>query len=98
MRPILSCFIAGLLTLATIQDSAADLIVTPTRIILDDRTPGAEFRAVNTSQEPRAYRVAWRELRMAANGQLVERSGDTAHGAASALVRVSPAQIRLRNA
>lgn len=96
MRHAIPLLLALLLPLLGAAPCLADLIVTPTRIVLSDTAPRAEFRAVNASGETREYQVVWRQLRMTASGQLVEAEGDNVAGAASAIVRVVPAQIRLQ--
>ena len=95
MRYTHRLLVALAISLAGTGSALADLVVTPTRIVLSDNEGNAEFRAVNMSAEAREYRIAWRQMRMAANGQLAELAGDGAAGAASALVRVTPTQIRL---
>lgn len=95
MRLILRLLAGLALSVAAAGPSLANLIVTPTRIVLSDEFRGAEFRAVNTSSEVREYQIAWRQMRMAANGQLVDRTRESAAGASSAIVQVSPTRIRL---
>lgn len=72
----------------------AELLITPKRIILDESSRDAVFRLVNRSTETRTYELAWRQMRMAADGSL-EDAGDAAPGGADRLVMVAPMRVTL---
>ena len=71
------CRSAALLTAATIAAAApagagvGDLLVAPTRVVLDGRK-GAEIILNNIGEEPATYRVSVEFRRMNADGQLVD--------------------------
>lgn len=96
LRHILGSLV--LLSLITVLPLAAnaELLITPKRLILDDSKRVGEFRALNTSSEPKLYGISWRQIRMSETGQIYEIKEPNAPGSASDIVRVSPSQVSLQ--
>ncbi len=82
------------IVLAHLSISSANVLVTPTRIVLTDDSPNATYTAVNRSQDTKIVTVEWRQLQMLPSGRL-ERVDNNAPGSASGLVSVSPQRMRL---
>lgn len=97
MRPSIRTLFAILALAAAIGISgpaAADLIITPKRLVLDSATNDAVFRLVNSSSGRRTYELVWTQLRMDAGGRLVD-AGDDAPGGVAGLLRVAPTRVTL---
>jgi hypothetical protein len=56
---------------AALSGGIGDLLVTPTRIVLDRRTRTAEIALINTGNSPATYRIETQHMRMKENGDLV---------------------------
>ena len=75
---------------------AGDLLVAPTRVILEGRTRSAEVTLVNVGREPATYRVTLLHLAMTETGELKEiEKPDPGAPFADDLVRFSPRQVTL---
>ncbi|HXH37962.1 MAG TPA: hypothetical protein VNN08_05010 [Thermoanaerobaculia bacterium] len=80
---------------AATSGGIGDLLVTPTRIVLDHRTRTAEIALINTGSSPATYRIEIQHMRMRENGDLTpvdEQAGDFA----DALVQFSPRSVKLQ--
>lgn len=75
-------------------EGAGDLMVAPTRVVLEGRTRSAELTLVNRGSRPAMYRVSFVSLRMTESGAL-ERVPTPGPDDAAALVRFSPRQVLL---
>jgi hypothetical protein len=75
---------------------AGDLLVAPTRIVLEARTRSAEITLVNIGREPATYRVTLLHLAMTEAGELKEiEKPEPGAPFADDLVRFSPRQVTL---
>ena len=103
LRALKSCCI-GLTGLATVMtmtttsaQAAGDLLVAPTRVVLDgDR--GTEVILNNIGSETATYRISLELRRMTADGRLEEVSEDQANAmeqAAKAMIRYAPRRVTL---
>jgi P pilus assembly chaperone PapD len=73
-----------------------DLLVAPTRVILEGRTRSAELTLVNTGSATATYRISFINLRMDHNGQMaeIEEAGE-GERFSDHLIRYSPRQVVL---
>lgn len=96
--PVLLRLILGLTLAALIGGvpggARAELLITPKRVVLDDKSRDATFRLVNTSSVTQSYELIWRQLRMDEQGGLIE-ARDGAPGGVNRLVMVSPMRVTL---
>jgi P pilus assembly chaperone PapD len=95
-------FLANLLLVFVVATGAhaaaggiGDLLVTPTRIVLDRHTRTAEIALINTGSAPTTYRIETQHLRMRPNGELVPAGDEPAGAFADALIQFSPHRLRL---
>ena len=100
-RNIVKTAIAGLAGLATLAPSAGsaqgDLLIAPTRLILDGRR-GAEVILANQGSEEATYRITLELRRMDENGNLVpveESEASAAEKAALEMIRYAPRRVTL---
>ena len=100
-RNIVKTAIAGLAGLATLVPSAGsaqgDLLIAPTRLILDGRR-GAEVILANQGSEEATYRISLELRRMDENGNLVpveESEANAAEKAALEMIRYAPRRVTL---
>jgi P pilus assembly chaperone PapD len=70
-----------------------DLMVAPTRVILEGRSRSAEISLIHRGQEPATYRIGFVELEMDERGGMREREAGA--DSAAALIRFSPRQVTL---
>jgi P pilus assembly chaperone PapD len=83
---------------AQAQGGAGDLLVAPTRIVLEGRTRSAEVTLINTGAEAATYRVSFVNLRMDEEGGTREITADEAlpdEQFSEGLIRYSPRQVTL---
>lgn len=71
-----------------------DLVVAPTRVVLEGRTRAAEVSLIHRGAVPATYRIGFVELVMASDGSVREVEVDPA--SAASLVRFSPRQVTLQ--
>jgi P pilus assembly chaperone PapD len=71
-----------------------DLIITPTRVVLDDRSKSSDLTLLNRSPRPVRYRLSFVDMDMSRDGQLHRTEGDNPTSAISVL-RLSPREIVL---
>jgi hypothetical protein len=79
---------------AALSGGIGDLLVTPTRIVLDHRTHAAEIALINTGNTTATYRIEVQHMRMKENGDLAPVD-EPAGAFADALVQFSPRRIVL---
>lgn len=73
-----------------------DLLVAPTRIVLEGRTRSAEVTLINTGREAATYRISLLHLAMTESGELREiETPESGAPFADDLVRYSPRQVTL---
>ena len=97
-RLLLFLFGALAATAALAQGSPGDLLVAPTRVVLEGRQRTAEITLVNTGPSAATYRISLINLRMDEHGgtQEVEASGaQPGEHFATDLIRFSPRQVTL---
>jgi P pilus assembly chaperone PapD len=83
---------------AQAQGGAGDLLVAPTRIVLEGRTRSAEVTLINTGAEAATYRVSFVNLRMDEEGGTREITAAEAlpgEQFSEGLIRYSPRQVTL---
>jgi hypothetical protein len=100
-RTILKSSIAGLAGLALLAPSEGaaqgNLLIAPTRLVLDGRR-GGEVLLANTSDQPETYRVSLELRRMDENGNLepvAEDQANAAEKAALEMIRYAPRRVTL---
>ena len=98
---ILKSSVAGLVGLAVLAPSAGlaqgDLLIAPTRLVLDGRR-GGEVILSNMGSEEETYRVSLELRRMDANGNLEpveEAQANASEKAALAMIRYAPRRVTL---
>ena len=91
-----ACLVAPLLSLPTVAKAGVgDLLVAPTRIVLDGRR-GAEVILNNIGDEPATYRVSVEFLRMTENGDLIDVTTPTdADKKAEDMIIYAPRKVAL---
>ncbi|MGB3318559.1 MAG: molecular chaperone, partial [Sphingopyxis granuli] len=95
--PFLCLFMAAFALPATPALAAGDLLVAPTRLILDG-SRGAEVVLNNIGSEPATYRISLEVKRMAADGgldEIAEADATPAEKAALAMIAFSPRRVVL---
>jgi len=75
--------------------AAAELLITPKRLVLDAQSRDGSFRLVNTSDRAQSYELIWQQLRMNETGGLDDQ-GENAAGAASRLITLAPTRVTLQ--
>ncbi|MDE3059933.1 MAG: molecular chaperone [Pseudomonadota bacterium] len=76
-----------------------DLLVAPTRVVLEGRTRAAEVTLSNKAAKEATYRISFTHLRMDENGKYTEISEEAAKKdplSADAMLRYSPHQVTLK--
>lgn len=71
----------------------ADMLISPTRVLLDDNNRSTTLILRNPSDGPRSYRLRWEEKRADSKGGYVAIGNDEAWPSASGMIRHSPRQI-----
>jgi P pilus assembly chaperone PapD len=81
---------------APARGGAGDLLVAPTRVVLEGRTRAAEVTLVNIGREPATYRISLLHLRMLESGEMKEiEAPEVGAPWSDALVRYAPRQVTL---
>lgn len=84
----------GLLFSGLLANSAlADLLISPTRVVMSEESRSAEVTLRNTSDGPRTYRLRWVEQKMKENGAYDRVETEENPSSAAAMIRFSPRQI-----
>lgn len=95
-----SCFLIlnpGALPDPASAQGVGDLMVTPTRIVLEGRERTAEVTLLNQGTERATYRITFRRMRMTETGKLEEITDTAPEGMyADEFVRYSPRQVDLQ--
>ena len=73
---------------------AGDLVVTPTRIVFEDRTRSAQVTLANRGSATATFRISLIDMVMDANGEMREAQSGEARSVES-LVRYAPRQIEI---
>lgn len=72
---------------------SADMLVSPTRVLMDDSSRSATLVLRNPSDGSRTYRLSWQDKRANENGSYTMIKDDEEWPSAKDMVRVSPRQI-----
>ncbi|MDX1931473.1 MAG: hypothetical protein SFU56_02595 [Capsulimonadales bacterium] len=93
---VLSAVLPAILASAAVAQGPGDLMVTPTRITLDDTRRSAEVNLMNNGDKPATYRLSLIRRRMDENGRLIPVN-DPLPGEkfAEDLIRFAPRQVTL---
>lgn len=95
---LVTLFAFVLLCLATSPHSAfagANLMVTPSRVVFEERTRTAQVTLLNTGDETGTFRITFIRQQMTETGQFVNVEADEEGLYADPMVRYSPRQIML---
>lgn len=87
-RPIAIC-----LALFLFSSAQADMLISPTRVLMDDANRSATLILRNPSDGPRTYRLGWQDKRAKSGGGYVMIAEGEAWPSAQGMVRHSPRQI-----
>lgn len=80
---------------APVTKGAGDLMIVPTRIVLEGRTRAAEVMLKNAGTAPATYRILLQEMEMGPDGKLQERHKKEGELTAADIIRYSPRQVDL---
>ena len=95
INPLKKWFTLILLILPSVVNAAANLMVTPTRIVFEERTRTAQVTLINNGTEQGDFRISFINQNMTDNGQFeIVKAGEKGLFANS-MVRYSPRQITL---
>ncbi|MDI1245579.1 MAG: molecular chaperone [Rhodoferax sp.] len=85
----------GLLLLA--QVAQADLMLYPTRVVIEGKARAAQVELINSGTKPETYRINLVNRRMSETGEIVEaKEAQAGEQFADELVRYSPRQVTLQ--
>lgn len=88
-------FMFMLLVSPVFANAAANLLVTPTRIVFEERTRTAQVTLMNNGTEQGSYRISFINQNMTDSGQFVAVKENEKGLFADSMVRYSPRQITL---
>ncbi|PKG37798.1 fimbrial biogenesis chaperone [Psychromonas sp. Urea-02u-13] len=76
----------------------ATLLISPSKVMLEDRQRSQELILINTSNEPRTYRLSWVERTLSEQGAYISLTKEQAkeHTTSSNMIRFSPKQVQLK--
>jgi len=77
--------------------ASASLLISPTRVLIEDRERSSKVTLINTSEEVKTYRVGWTENKALPGGgyQALTEEEAKKFPIASSMFRVSPKQVTL---
>ena len=89
---------AGFFACVLTQVAWADLLLNPTRVVIDNNDRSAEVTLINTSQKTNTYRIGWTENKALEQGGYDKMSAAEAAAfpVASNMIRFSPRQVTLK--
>lgn len=75
----------------------ADLMISPTRVLLNERNRSATINLINSGKQTRSYRVEWRQLAALPNGGYRDLTDEEKqnYSGLERIVRISPKQVTL---
>lgn len=83
-----TCFLGG--------QAYANLMITPTRVVMDEQNRNAEVTLLNTTETTKVYRILWREMLQTSVGGYVKIDAPTEDDAtASGMIRHSPRKVTI---
>jgi len=89
------CFLLFVVTFLLSLDSAANLLITPSRVIFEDRTRTSQVTLVNKGTETTTYRISFIRQNMTEDGKFVPVEDNEQGMYSDKMVRYSPRQITL---
>jgi P pilus assembly chaperone PapD len=90
-----ACFLLFFITLLMSLKCTAALLVTPSRVVFEDRTRTAQVTLVNKGTETATYRISFIRQNMTEDGKFVPAGEDESGLYSDTMVRYSPRQITL---
>jgi len=81
------------LSLWLCSQAYAEMLISPTRVMVDQQSRSATMTLRNTSNGPRTYRLSWEDKRATEQGSYTEVPTGEAWPSAQELIRFSPRQI-----
>lgn len=90
-----ACLLPCLPLPAQSKGGVGDLMIMPTRVVLEGRERAAEVALRNVGSRRATYRILFKEMDMAPSGKLEERTKRAGELTASDLIRYSPRQVDL---
>jgi len=81
------------LTTVALSQMPGDLVVTPTRIVLDDKAKSGDITLVNRSVQTVRYRLTLIDMEMSEDGRLTRMAAN--ENSASTILRLSPREVVL---
>ena len=97
IRMMLRIFLSvvALMTATSAVQAGANLMVTPSRLVFEDRTRSAQVTLLNKGDETGTFRISFIRQQMTEGGQFVEAKEGEPGMYADPMVRYSPRQITL---
>lgn len=93
--PILLFAVSAAAQVPSNGGGVGDLLVAPTRVVLNERTRTAEIALINTGSATTTYRISFRHMRMNEQGQLSDVSTPDGEQFADPYVLYTPRQVTL---
>lgn len=90
-----ACFLLFVVTFLLSLNSTAALLITPSRVVFEDRTRTSQVTLVNKGSETTTYRISFIRQNMTDDGKFVTVENDEEGNYADKMVRYSPRQITL---
>ena len=95
VRSRILCFLLFVVTFFTSLSSAAALLITPSRVVFEDRTRSEQVTLTNKGNETTTYRISFVRKKMTEHGQFVMVDEGEEGMYSDEMVRYSPRQIVL---
>jgi len=95
LLPICVFSVTTLIAMSGMAVAGANLMVTPSRVVFEDRTRTAQVTLLNTGDETGTFRISFIRQQMTETGQFVEVEPGEEGFYADPMVRFSPRQISL---
>ncbi|MFT4728828.1 MAG: fimbrial chaperone protein [Granulosicoccus sp.] len=92
-QPIVKSILLSLALWLLSSAAYADMLVSPTRVIMNDANRSATLILRNTSNGSRTYRLSWQDKRANENGSYTIITEDEEWPSAKEMIRLSPRQI-----
>lgn len=97
MKTIVYYGALALILLLGAQEAWADLVLYPTRIVLEKQQRAAQMELINTGDKPETYRISVVNRRMTETGEIVEaKDAQPGERFADEMIRYSPRQVTLQ--
>lgn len=97
MKKTFSIAALVLVSLLGARTASADLMLYPTRVVLENKQRAAQVEMINRGDKPETYRISLVNRRMTETGEIVEaRQAEPGEQFADEMVRYSPRQVTLQ--